>query len=148
MKVLADIDQSEWSMNKLTSGIWTIFPHVSIARFDAGIPLYMVSVLQPGATPDTSRTTQHFLATADPGPHRETIDKQMEFLLHVVRDEDYFTGIRIGRALQTGAKKSVMFGRNEAGGQRFHGWVDELLAANSNAEIASLLNASEPVSQQ
>ena len=72
----------------------------------------------------------------------------MEFLLRVVRDEDYLTGIRIGQSLATGAKESVLFGRNEAGGQRFHRWVDQLVAAETSAQVAALLEASEPVVQQ
>jgi hypothetical protein len=41
-----------------------------------------------------------------------------------------------------------MFGRNEAGGQRFHGWVDKLINAETNVQVAALLNAAEPESQQ
>jgi len=145
---LQETPEDEWTLRKLTSGIWTIFPHISIARFDAGVPLFMISQLLPGATPGTSTTTQHFLAAEDPTEHLEDIEKQMAFLLHVVRDEDYFTGIRIGQALATGAKKSVMFGRNEAGGQRFHGWVDKLIGAETNEQVSALLAASEPESQQ
>ena len=108
----------------------------------------MVSQLLPGDTPGSSITTQHFLAAEDPSDHLEDIEKQMAFLLHVVRDEDYFTGIRIGKALATGAKDKVMFGRNEAGGQRFHGWVEQLVGAESNADVTALLQASEPAFQR
>ena len=58
---------------------------------------------------------------------RALIDAQMEFLLGVVRDEDYYTGLRIQQALRTGAKPDVLFGRNEGGGQRFHRWTDALI---------------------
>jgi hypothetical protein len=88
------------------------------------------------------------LAVEDPSEYLEDIEKQMAFLLRVVRDEDYFTGIGIGKALATGAKRNVMFGRNEAGGQRFHGWVDKLINAETNVQVAALLNAAEPESQQ
>ena len=44
----------------------------------------------------------------------------MGFLEHVVRDEDYYTGNRIQKAVKTGAKSEFLFGRNEWGGQRFH----------------------------
>jgi len=146
---LAERSAEELTLRNLTTGVWTIFPHVSIARFDAGVPLFMISQLLPGDTPDSSRTTQHFLAVEDPTPHMETIEQQMKFLLHVVRDEDYFTGLRIGKALATGAKDHVMFGRNEAGGQRFHGWVDTLLDAETNADAAAALVAAEsPVFQR
>lgn len=144
----ADAPEDEWSMAKVNSGVWTIFPHISVARFDAGVPMYMISQLFPGDTPDTSFTVQNFLAAEDPtDEQKEALAKQMEFLLHVVRDEDYFTGRRIQRALKTGTKSHVMFGRNEAGGQRFHGFVDDLIAAEDEAAYLALLNKSETVFQ-
>jgi hypothetical protein len=62
----------------------------------------------------------------------------------VVRDEDYFTGLRIQRALQTGALSDVLFGRNEGGGQRFHRFVDALLAAD-DAELPALFAGQRPL---
>jgi len=136
---LADVPEAEWPMSKLTGGVWTIFPHVSIAAFDAGGRLFMISQLFPGSTPETSITVQHFLATFEPNDEqRSIIDKQMDFLLHVVRDEDYYTGNRIQRAVKTGAKAEFMFGRNEGPCQRFHGWVDDLIAAADPAATAAL----------
>lgn len=111
--------------------MWTIFPHVSIAPFDAGGRIYLVSRLFPGATPGTSVTVQTHLAVG-PAPdeaRRARIDRHVEFLLHVVRDEDYATGNRLQRALATGAKTEFVFGRNEGANQRFHRWVDDLVTA-------------------
>ncbi len=51
-----------------------------------------------------------------------------DFLERVVRDEDYFTGCGVQRALATRSKEHVMFGRNEGGGQRFHTLLDQLLS--------------------
>ncbi len=140
----ADSPEDEWTMAKINSGVWTIFPHISVARFDAGGPMYMVSQLFPGDTPDTSFTVQNFLAAFEPNDEqKQALAKQMEFLLHVVRDEDYFTGNRIQKALKTGTKSHVMFGRNEAGGQRFHRFVDELVAAEDEEAYLSLLARSD-----
>ena len=101
--------------------------------------MYMISTLYPGATPDTSVTYQNFLATFEPTEEfAAAIAAQREFLLGVVVDEDYFTGNRIQRALKTNAKPNVIFGRNEAGGQRFHGWVDQLIAAEDDEAFAAL----------
>jgi hypothetical protein len=47
----------------------------------------------------------------------------------VVRDEDYSTGFQVQKALATGAKEHVLFGRNEGGGQLFHRWIDALVEA-------------------
>ena len=45
----------------------------------------------------------------------------------MVAEEDYATGLRQQNALRTGAMGTVMFGRNEAGGQNFHRWLDRIL---------------------
>lgn len=123
--------EEEWDTRNLISGVWTIFPHVSVADFYAGQKIYLVSQLFPGETPDESVTVQNFLATKEPDEEqRKKIDKIMGFLLHVVRDEDYFTGNRIQQNVKTGAKQEFLFGRNEGGGQRFHRWVNALIEAD------------------
>jgi phenylpropionate dioxygenase-like ring-hydroxylating dioxygenase large terminal subunit len=124
--------EDEWDPAALISGVWTIFPHISIADFDADGKLYMVSQLFPGATADESITVPNFLATTDPEGRQDQIAGVMKFLEHVVRDEDYFTGNRIQKAVKTGAKSEFLFGRNEAGGQRFHRWVEALLRADDD----------------
>ena len=120
--------EDEWNLEDLLAGVWTVFPHVSIADFDASGKLYMVSRLFPGETADKSVTLQTFLAVGEiDAARRQEIDGMIRFLEHVVRDEDYFTGKRIQKALKTGAKADVLFGRNEGGGQDFHRWVDAVL---------------------
>jgi phenylpropionate dioxygenase-like ring-hydroxylating dioxygenase large terminal subunit len=142
--VLDEMPEDEWPMAKLTGGVWTIFPHVSIAGFEAGGRLFMISQLFPGDTPETSVTVQNFVATFTPDDESMTlIDKQMDFLLHVVRDEDYYTGKRIQRTVKTGAKSEFLFGRNEGPCQRFHGWVDDILAADDDASLAALFASAE-----
>jgi len=159
---LDGVPEEDWSDDLLTSGVWTIFPHTSIAGFKVADPdadpdakggeggrMYMVSTLFPGADPDTSITVQNFLAAFDPPPSLQPmIEAQQAFLLKVVRDEDYFTGNRIQRAVKTGAKTEFLFGRNEAGGQRFHGWVDRLVAAESDDDLTHLFEQAETVFQR
>jgi phenylpropionate dioxygenase-like ring-hydroxylating dioxygenase large terminal subunit len=140
--------ESQWSIGALTSGIWTIFPHVAIASFHVNGPngagggrMYMVSQLFPGDTPDTSTTTQTFLTTFEPTEEvLPFIEAQQRFLLRVVRDEDYANGFLLQRGLKSGAKDFVMFGRNEAGGQRFHDWVDRLVHTESESEVLELID--------
>ena len=134
-----NIPEDEWQTSKMVSGVWTIFPHISIASFDAGGKLYMVSQLFPGDTAETSVTTQHFLAVDAPdGDRMNVIEKQMDFLMHVVRDEDYYTGNHIQRAVKTGARSEFLFGRNEGPCQRFHEWVEDLIHADTEADTAAL----------
>jgi nitrite reductase/ring-hydroxylating ferredoxin subunit len=129
--------EAEWDPRHLLGGVWTIFPHVSIASFDAGGRGVLVSQLFPGASPLESTTVQTYLLEKAPGDEeRAAAEKSFELLGRVVREEDYATGFRQQRALATGAKDWVLFGRNEGGGQRFHRWVDHLLGLD-DAALAS-----------
>lgn len=137
---IADMPEDEWDEAMLIGGVWTIFPHVSVAAFDAGGKMYMVSQLFPGETPDDSITIQNFLHTKPSDEDQvQKVEEVMAFLMHVVADEDYYTGRRIQRTLKTGAKPEVVFGRNEGGGQRFHRWVDALIAADTDEQLDALL---------
>lgn len=123
--------EAEWDPRELLSGVWTIFPHVSIATFDLGPRAVLVSQLFPGASVAESVTVQSYLLAAEPDAgEREAAEKTFELLGTVVREEDYATGLRQQRALATGARAEVLFGRNEGGGQRFHRHLDRLLAGD------------------
>jgi nitrite reductase/ring-hydroxylating ferredoxin subunit len=126
--------EAQWNYKALMNGVWTIFPHVSIASFDGGGRGVMVSQLLPGETVDESYTTQIYLMEKKPDAATETAaHEQFKFLEKVVRDEDYFTGLRQQRALKAGGIDTVMFGRNEGGAQRFHQWVERILEADDQA---------------
>jgi phenylpropionate dioxygenase-like ring-hydroxylating dioxygenase large terminal subunit len=126
---LEDRPEEQWPTTELLAGVWTVFPHVSIATFDAGPRAVLVSQLFPGASPLESVTVQSYLLEQAPDDAgRAAAEKMFELLGHVVREEDYATGLRQQRALAAGARAEVLFGRNEAGGQRFHGFLDRLLA--------------------
>lgn len=137
---LAEMDESDWPDYALMSGVWTIFPHISIASFDGGgIRGAMISQLFPGTKIDESFTTQFYVMENEPidetkikGAH-----EQFDFLKTVVRDEDYYTGRRQHHALQTGMIDQVLFGRNEGGGQAFHSWVERLTQAD-DAELGTI----------
>ena len=136
---LADLPEDQWDFNSLVGGVWTIFPNISIAAFDAGGTCYMVSQMFPGAHPGESITTQNFLHTCPPDEAQgEKVAGIMAFLDKVVGGEDYYTGLRVQKALKTGAKEHSLFGRNEGGGQLFHRWVDALVAAD-DAQLPELV---------
>ena len=123
-----DLDEDEWPTAHLVAGVWTIFPHVSIAGFDGGGRAVMISQLFPGETPQTSYTVQNYLMENEPREENiKAARDQFEFLRYVVQEEDYATGIKQQKALETRAKDYVMFGRNEEGGHNFHRWVDTIL---------------------
>ncbi|MCP5180807.1 MAG: aromatic ring-hydroxylating dioxygenase subunit alpha [Pseudomonadales bacterium] len=128
---LAGVAEEDWPTETLMTGVWTIFPHISIASFWGGGRSIMLSQLFPGESVDESYTTQYYIMEKPPTPEQALeAEKQFELLKYVVEVEDYQTGLRQGRALKAGGVKNVLFGRNEGGGQRFHGWVERLLNAD------------------
>jgi phenylpropionate dioxygenase-like ring-hydroxylating dioxygenase large terminal subunit len=125
---LLDIPEDKWNRDTLSAGVWTIFPHISIASFRGGGRSIMLSQLFPGDTPGESYTTQMYLMENEPDEaQRQEAFKQFKLLEYVVQEEDYATGLRQQKALESGARKEVLFGRNEGGGHRFHRWVDRIL---------------------
>ena len=131
---MANIPKESWKNEQMMAGVWTIFPHISIAGFDGGGRGVMISQLFPGKTPAQSFTIQNYLLAEEPtGDAIEGARTQFKFLEAVVRDEDYATGIKQGAALATGAIPEVMFGRNEGGGQRFHRFLEQLIETPDNA---------------
>jgi phenylpropionate dioxygenase-like ring-hydroxylating dioxygenase large terminal subunit len=142
-----DRPESEWPTEQLLGGVWTVFPHISIANFAGGGRSVMVSQLFPGKTPETSYTNQIFLMQELPStPQQEQeAQEQFRFLEHVVQDEDYATGIALQKNLPVGAKSHVLFGKNERGGQYFHQWVDTLLNT-TDEDLPALFEAGKPPS--
>lgn len=131
---LEERPERDWDVRHLLGGVWTIFPHVSIASFDAGGRGVLVSQLFPGASAGESVTHQSYLMEKPPsGEERAAAEKMFELLGQVVREEDYATGFRQQRALAAARGRDVLFGRNEGGGQRFHRWVDRLLETDDPA---------------
>ncbi|HIG42515.1 MAG: aromatic ring-hydroxylating dioxygenase subunit alpha [bacterium] len=121
-------DEDEWPTDVLMNGVWTIFPHVSIASFDNGGRGVLISQLFPGEHPGESYTIQNYMLENEPDEERaRAATEQFEFLKYVVQEEDYATGLKQQRNLETGVKDHVLFGRNEGGGHNFHRWVDTIL---------------------
>jgi nitrite reductase/ring-hydroxylating ferredoxin subunit len=126
---LGSLDEPDWPLPYLLTGVWTIFPHISIASFDEdscrGV---LVSQLFPGDSPGESITIQNYLLEKKPdAAQSEKAQLQFDFLRNVVENEDYATGLRQQQALLSGAREFVLFGRNEEGGQRFHQWLERIL---------------------
>ncbi|MFK7977876.1 MAG: aromatic ring-hydroxylating dioxygenase subunit alpha [Halioglobus sp.] len=132
-ETLADIDEKDWTEELLLRGVWTIFPHISIASFGEGESLgVLLSQLFPGEKPGESITIQMYLMAKEPSEEvAEEARAQFEMLKYVVEVEDYATGIRQQDSLQTGVRDHVLFGRNEEGGQNFHGWLKKILDADT-----------------
>ena len=133
MVKFADTPDSEWDLDWICGGVWTIFPHISFAGGSSG---GLISQLFPGREPGSSVTVQNYFVAAEMSPEAFAEAKlSADFLEMVVRDEDYFTGLRQQRAMASGAKEFMLFGRNEGGGQRFHQMLDEYLADAETGDI-------------
>ncbi len=137
---LSTMAEEDWPNEALMGGVWTIFPHISIASFYGGDARgAMISQLFPGKTVGESTTIQFYVMEKEPNDPEviKGAHDQFDMLKHVVRDEDYATGIRQHKALQSGLIDKVYFGRNEGGGQTFHGWVKKIVDAG-DAQLLSL----------
>lgn len=137
---LTEMDEDKWPIDALTQGVWTIFPHISIASFyGGGYRGAMISQLFPGDKVGDSITTQFYVMEKKPSDPDsiKAAHEQFDFLEVVVRDEDYATGKRQHEALQSGLMDKVLFGRNEGGGQVFHSWVQKLTDA-SDEELKAI----------
>lgn len=137
---LEEKPEEEWPIDALMSSVWTIFPHISIASFDGGGGRgVMISQLFPGETPEQSFTVQNYVMENLPANDemREAADQQFKLLEYVVEQEDYATGIALQRAIKNRPGFEVLFGRNEEGGQRFHKFLDELIACE-DADLQAL----------
>ncbi|MEQ8410529.1 MAG: aromatic ring-hydroxylating dioxygenase subunit alpha [Erythrobacter sp.] len=130
---LTQMSDEEIPQDALVQGVWTIFPHISIASFYGGGQRgALISQLFPGDTVEESWTTQFYVMENQPETEEQvkSAHEQFDFLEVVVRDEDYATGRRQHEALQSGLMDHVLFGRNERGGQVFHQWVERLVNAS------------------
>ncbi|MEP3052233.1 MAG: aromatic ring-hydroxylating dioxygenase subunit alpha [Erythrobacter sp.] len=132
---LSKMSDDELPNDALLSGVWTVFPHISIASFYGGGQRgAMISQLFPGSHVGESFTTQYYVMENQPETDEDikAAHEQFDFLEVVVRDEDYATGKRQHEALQSGLMDEVLFGRNERGGQVFHQWAKKLVDASDD----------------
>ena len=103
-----------------------------VARYNAG--KFFEKYKKPVVVDDTGVFFSAF--PGFPGNHPKLM---FELLGYVVREEDYATGLRQQKALATGARAEVLFGRNEGGGQRFHRFLDRALGLDDE-ELARELH--------
>lgn len=101
----------------------TLFPNVS---FFITPEITQIAQLFPGPTPAENRTVLNFYRRTPAADAEDAagVEQMIDFLRTVVNDEDYLLGLRVQRGLESHAIDSVIFGRNEAGNQLFHRYVD------------------------
>lgn len=129
-----DRPATEWPTEAMLLGEWIVFPNVSINSFYTGGRGVLISQVLPGPTVGESITIQSYYMQDAPDAEQLMAAKgNCEFLARVVRDEDLANSYNQQRALGSGLLKEVCFGRNEAGGQHFHRWLDAVLATPDEA---------------
>lgn len=109
----------------------TIFPNVSI--FFAP-ELTQVAQLIPGPTPDQNVTNLLFIRRNGPVDDADAagIEGMMDWLRDVVEVEDYGVGLKVQKGMASGARKHIIFGKNERGNQYFHRYIDYYLSDDPN----------------
>jgi nitrite reductase/ring-hydroxylating ferredoxin subunit len=123
-----DLPEDEWTTEAMLIGEWIVYPNVSINSFYAGGRGVLISQIIPGINVDESITIQtYFTENELSGDDRVIAQNMFNFLGDVVDGEDLPTSVDQQRALSTGMIKSVNFGRNEGGLQRFHELSDRIL---------------------
>jgi hypothetical protein len=81
---LESVPEEQWQMRALLGGVWTIFPHVSIASFDGGGGRGVMSATVPGDAPGASFTVV-VLMEKPSDEQRVAADAQFKLLEYVVR---------------------------------------------------------------
>lgn len=121
---LVGVPESEWGdPSEYIRIIHSGFPNLSISGVLGDHAL--VSQVYPGPTMDATVTRQTVLSARVPTTpeERDASAAFSEMVLTAVRDEDYVVGARVQRALESGANRSFLFGRNEIALQHYHAWV-------------------------
>ncbi len=143
---LKNLPEQDWSTGALLFGEWIVFPNVSLNCFIAGERIMVISQVIPGETPDTSQTIQTFLTESPPTEASETkVREFVDFIRRVVGEEDLPMSRKQQRALSSGLMPQVQFGRNEVGLQHYYQWLEQVMAARSNADLSRLFSQSAAV---
>ena len=131
---LHDMPKEDWGgrENDGFDFVRTLFPNISIFLAPE---IGQIAQLLPGPTPDRNRTVLHYVAAKAPEGDEEiaSIEQMISFFRDVTNDEDYVLGLKVQKGLESGALKSVVFGRNERGNQLFHRYVDYYLKNDPHA---------------
>lgn len=130
---LAKVPREDWGDQENTGFdfVRTIFPNISI--FFAP-EITQVAQLIPGPTPDQNTTHLMFIRSTPPKDDEDLagIEGMMDWLRDVVDVEDYHVGLKVQKGMESGALKSVIFGKNERGNQYFHKYIDYFVSKDPN----------------
>ena len=132
---MRDLPVEEWPLAEAMSLVHYVFPNISISG-QPGRPL-MISRLLPGPTPERSVTVQYhyYREPVEGDAATAAAEERRKLYAQVTSDEDFATGFKINRALPALGDDCFRFGRNEAGNQHLHRWIDRLVAADGATPV-------------
>jgi len=84
----------------------------------------LVQMVRPGVTPDVS--TNRIVIAAGPGSHIDAV--KLDQTAALVETEDYSVSHDILQGMASGARKAVVFGRNEQSAHHFHESLERFMA--------------------
>jgi len=126
---LRGVARDEWGRyeNRSYDFTRTLFPNISIFLAPE---MGQIAQLLPGPGPAENRTILSYICREAPADDdaRAHIDEMCRFFGDVTYEEDYLLGLKVQKGLESGARNSVVFGRNEVCNQHFHRWLDHYLA--------------------
>lgn len=126
---LKDVPDEYWppALAQAMSMVHYVFPNVSMSGQPTGA--LMMSRLLPGPTPDRSITAQyHYFREPIEGEEAlARVEERRELYAAVTGEEDFSTGFKITRALDSINDDYFRFGQNECGNQHLHRWIDALV---------------------
>ncbi|WP_374629652.1 aromatic ring-hydroxylating dioxygenase subunit alpha [Frankia sp. AgPm24] len=134
---IADQPEDSWQPLNHLVVIYALFPNIVLSCTVANGEIFRV---YPGQTPGQSVTYHDNATLMDISDEMMRIGagEIFEYAHSSVRDEDYSLAADIQRALASGARDALVFGRNEPGLHHRHAAVDAALA---NTALADTLGA-------
>jgi phenylpropionate dioxygenase-like ring-hydroxylating dioxygenase large terminal subunit len=142
---LKTLPEAQWPTDNLLFGEWILFPNVSLNCFSAEHRVMVISQVFPGDSPGESVTVQTYLMESDAAEVPEGVRSIVDFIQHVVRDEDLPMSRQQQLALESGLLRQVHFGRNESGLQDYYRWLARIVD-NDDIDLADLFSHSRPLS--
>ncbi|WP_368861412.1 aromatic ring-hydroxylating dioxygenase subunit alpha [Frankia tisae] len=137
MRHIGDIaDQPEESWEPLNNFvvIYALFPNIVLSATVANGEVFRV---YPGSKPGHSVTYHQNASPMDFSDEsiRKAADDVFEYAHASVRDEDYPLAADIQRAMNSGARAEMIFGRNEPGLHHRHSVLDEALGESTGESL-------------
>lgn len=128
--LLRDQPKEDWEILGAALPVYYLFPNVQLIMTQVGPVL--VSVYPRGTNPGDSFSKVNFylraeVAASDDEELKAMVGERLEGFGHVIRDEDYVAAATSHRGMASGARDTVLFGRNEPALHHYHKTYNEAL---------------------